>query len=134
MHEVLPPLIDPSLPKTSLTTLLSLFSTQLLSLAPKAFWLILCVWLTGLTGTGFGQSFPMIITCQLPLENCREDHEIQSQASLGWLGSGLFFVCLFACLNLWQQPPLPWGGGGFCCQQSRKSPPTHTFPLRFGQV
>ncbi|XP_022273649.1 uncharacterized protein LOC111095647 isoform X2 [Canis lupus familiaris] len=57
---------------------------QLLSLALKAFELIPCIWLAGFTGTCFGQSLPMIIACQLPLENCKGESEMQPQA-FTWL-------------------------------------------------
>lgn len=81
-----PPLQCPNLPKTGLTTLLSMFSTQLLSLAPKAFKPVLCIWLAGFTGTCFGQSLPMIITCQLSPENCKGESEMQLQAFTWWAG------------------------------------------------
>lgn len=45
----------------------------------------------------------MIITCQLPLENCRGDSEIQSQA-FTWLAGIVGFVFFF--LNPCRQTPL----------------------------
>lgn len=113
--------------------------TQLLSLAPKASTLILCIWLAGFTGTGFGQSLPMIITCQLPLENCRGDSEIQSQALPGCLGSWFGF-CFCFCKSLpanphAQQPPhTPGAERGFCSSSPRAQVLAPTFPLALGQV